>query len=155
MNGIEINHELKTINNDLNEKIYKPMLQVTNASHAFETMNPKLVEGIDQLRVFGNQVLFHLPVIVTTADLFIANFDPSRVLGGDICPENFELGGPHKWISYEFPLPDYLSYALLRPGNGRTIVGKRTVMVVNYKYISEFFVGARLVEISDDPPAMN
>lgn len=152
VNGLEINQNLSSINRDQSEKIYKPMVQVIHASHAFETMHPKIIEGIDYLRQESGKLVLHLPVIVTTAELYLADFDPALVQKGDIQPGDLNFGSPRSWISYEFPLPDYLSYGLNRPGEGQTVVAKRTVFVVNYQSLTDFFVKACSTAVSGNPP---
>ena len=152
VNGLEINQNLSSVNRDQSEKIYKPMAQVVHGSHAFETMHPKIIEGIDYFRQDLGKLVLHLPVIVTTAELYLADFDPTLVKEGDIQGGDLDIGSPRSWISYEFPLPDHLSYGLNRPGGGRTVIGKRTVFVVNFQSLTDFFVNACNTVVSGSPP---
>jgi hypothetical protein len=154
VNGIEVNAERTRQNPNQDEKVYKPLRQVTHAAHAFEWMFPKVIEGIDYLRPEKtHQKLLTIPVIITSANIYVPDFSPELVMQGDISPGNLALGDARKWTTYEFPLPDFLSYSLKRGDGGRTHVAKRTVFIVNDKFIDEFFMRALDVVSSGGKPS--
>ena len=152
INGIEMNSHMQAINREPAEKIFKPLQQVAHGSHGYELMFPKVVEGIDLLREPKHSMLVSVPVIVTTANLYLAEFDPSTVVMGDIPANGLDLGQPKPWLSYEYPLPDHQSYEINREDGSVVAVGKRTIFIVNDKYLTEFFAKASDVVLSNEPP---
>ncbi|TQM81261.1 hypothetical protein FHX81_3624 [Saccharothrix saharensis] len=93
------------------EKVYKPLKQVAHATHAFESMHPKVVEGVNYFRNDdAYPTRLYVPVIITTANIYVPEFEPQDVVKGDVQPGKLSLGEPRKWASYEFPLPDFLGY---------------------------------------------
>jgi hypothetical protein len=141
INGIEADTRFAHTNRDQSEKVYNPLKQVMHGTVAFEGSFPKVVEGIEYLRHGGYAMHLYLPVILTTANIYIANIAPAQVAQGEIQPGMLSLSEPRKWVTVEFPLPDYLSYETDR-GGGRIAMSKRTVFIVNDQSIDEFFAGA-------------
>jgi len=139
VNGIEVNTALTSANQDKGEKIYNPLKQVAHGVRAFESAHPKVVEGIEYFRESKHQERFYIPVVITTANLYVIDFPLDKVTQGEVPAGDLSLGDAKKWISYEFPLPDYLSYEIDRAEEGTVFVNKRTVFVVNDKAIDEFF----------------
>jgi len=84
---------------------------------------PKVVEGIEYLRHGQYAEHLYLPVVITTANIYAADISVDQVMGGEIPPGAFSLSDPKKWITFEFALPDYLSYEADREG-GRITVPK-------------------------------
>src|SRR5579859_6621944 len=76
INGVEVNTALTNTNKDPSEKIYNPLKQVVHGSVAFETTYPKVVEGVDYFRDAEHSRRVFIPVILTTANIYVANFSP-------------------------------------------------------------------------------
>jgi hypothetical protein len=140
INGIEADTRLANTNRDQSEKVYNPLKQAMHGTVAFESSFPKVVEGIEYLRHGGYATHLYLPVILTTANIYIADIPADQVAQGEISPGMLSLSEPKKWVTVEFPLPDYLSYETDREG-GRIRFFKRTVFIVNDQSIDEFFTG--------------
>lgn len=141
INGIEANAALTTPNRDQSEKIYNPLKQVVHGAIAVQGASPRIVEGIEHLRNVQYPIHLYIPVIVTTANLYTADFPVDQLSHGEIQPGTLSLNGPRKWLTFEFALPDYLSGFVKREG-GSISVAKRTVFIVNDQSIDEFFAGA-------------
>lgn len=150
IHGIELNSKL-AVNRESEEKMFKPMKQVAHASRGLESQVPTIIEEINAFRPENRKNTLYIPVIVTTADLYLGSFSVGDVLNGDIEPSKLKLGEPKKWLTFEFPLPDYLSYNLQRDG-GTITVGKRTLFVVNAKSLSEFCENIRHIEKVSEIP---
>jgi hypothetical protein len=73
------------------------------------------------------------------------------VAQGEIPAGELTLGNPVDWATFEFALPDYLSYQVPR-GDRATFVNKRTVFIVNDKAMSKFFSKVVQLGHSDGPP---
>jgi hypothetical protein len=154
VNGIEVNAAQSQQNRNADEKIYKPLRQVAHATHAFETTFPKIIEGIDYLRATEDQIsCVFIPVIVTTANIYVPEYPPGKVEKGDVASGDFALGEPRKWATYEFPLPDHMSYNVSRGVGSSITIGKRTIFIVNDEFMAEFFSKALSVIVSQQPPA--
>ena len=133
--GYETNDLIKSLNRSQEEKIYKSLLQVMHGSRFVESKNPLIIKELNFTKekiesVTNNRsikVLF-VPIVVTTSNLWVANFDPSRVVDGVINP--IEVKWEQKdWILYDFGLPDYLRH---------DDYINRAVFVVNSGYFPEF-----------------
>src|SRR5207249_796884 len=83
--------------------------------------------------------ILYLPVVVTTANLFLASFDPSKVSATngtiDLSAVEYE---EKKWITYDFPVPDYLKYQSIYHNRKNDDVERSTTFVVNSKHWAEF-----------------
>ncbi|WP_238440059.1 hypothetical protein, partial [Frankia sp. AgB1.8] len=114
------------------------------------------LDGIFHEREDSKRQSIYLPVVITTADIYLAEFEPQEAASGIIPPGRLALGGPKQWISYEFPLPDYLGYEIRREDNSAS-VKKRTIFIVNESSLEDFLVGAlsvsKLDEIPSPPPS--
>lgn len=141
INGIEANMGLTTTNKDQSEKVYNPLRQVAHGAIAFESSFPKMVEGIEYLRDSECAQQLYLPVVITTANIYTADIPVDQIAQGEIPPGTLSLSEPRKWVTTEFPLPDYLSYRADREG-GSIAMPKRTIFIVNDQSIDEFFTGA-------------
>lgn len=142
INGIEANTDLSKTNLDKGEKVYNPLKQVAHGTRAFETTFPKIVEGIDYLRGIQFPEFFYIPVVITTANLYVPSFPIQNVSQGEIPSGELTIKEQRKWVSVEFALPDYLSQRFEREGGMSVAVPKRTVFIVNDKAIDEFFTGS-------------
>lgn len=153
VNGIEVNATLTRQNQNQEEKLYKSLRQVAHAAHAFESSSPKVVEGVDYLRSADSYPKrLYIPVVVTTANIYVPQFSSDKVVKGDIAPGDFTLGDPKKWASYELPVPDFMSYSISRGDDGQATIGKRTVFIVNDGSMAEFFSKALNVVASEQAP---
>ena len=141
INAIEVNTRLSTMNREQAEKVYNSLKQVMHGTFAFEKSYPKIVEGIDYLKETQAYTCLYLPVVITTANIYTPKIAVDRIIGGEIPEDSFDLGEPRKWASFEFALPDYLSYEAERTG-GNIYLPKRTVFIVNDEHMDEFFNGA-------------
>jgi hypothetical protein len=152
INGIEVNTALTHANQDKGEKIYNPLRQVLHGSRAFEAADPKIVEGIEYFRENKHRQRVYVPVVITTANIYVVDFPLDRVAQGEVASGDLTLGEARRWATYEFPLPDYLSYQVAR-GDGEVFVNKRTVFIVNDKAIDEFFSKVVGLQNFDGTPA--
>lgn len=150
LHGVEFNESLTNINRNQNENIYKSLLQTNHALNAlfskFQYSFPRIEDLWFPKEEEVNKILF-LPVVVTTANLFIADYDPEKVdfKTGKINKKDIKFNGPKKWLTYEFPLPDYLkhsgemSYLPSQEGTEILIDTERiTTFIVNSEYWKEF-----------------
>ena len=152
-NALETNEQLSAINKSQQEKVYNSLKQAAHASRAFMNM-PKAIEGLKDLTKGSYKNLIFLPVVVTNADLFIPKFSRKALLDGEIKPKNFDLGESLKWLTYDFPLPDYSSYSFTRPDGKSILMEKLTVFIVNINSLEEFFDNARNIQtINGIPPS--
>jgi hypothetical protein len=141
INGIEANTALSAMNREQAEKIYNSLKQAMHGTYAFESTYPKVVEGINYLRDAQSITSLYVPVVITTANIYTPSIVTENITHGEIPPDSFELGELRKWASFEFALPDYLSYGAGREG-GNIYLPKRTAFIVNDKHMDEFFKGA-------------
>jgi hypothetical protein len=136
INGFETNSELTQINRNMEDNIYKPLKQAVQGCYAIENRYPKLIEGLTEyFRELKFKYFLYMPVVLTTANLYKINADYSKITDGEISIDAVNIGEPRKWLTYEFPLPDYLSYE----AKGNRVIERRTVFIVNDKYIEEYF----------------
>lgn len=152
VNGLEVNTALTSANQDKSEKIYNPLKQVVHGCVAFEATYPKIVEGIEYFRREQHRRRLFIPVVVTTANIYVVDFARDQVQHGEIPEGELVLGSPVDWATFEFALPDYLSYEVARNG-GATRVSKRTVFIVNDKALTKFFAGVVEAMESQGSPA--
>lgn len=138
VNAIEVNTELSAMNREQAEKIYNSLKRAIHGTYAFETSYPKVVEGINYLKETQAYTCLYLPVVITTANIYMPSILIENIIDGEIPQDSFDLGEPRKWATFEFALPDYLSYEAGRE-DGSIYVPKRTVFIVNDKYMDEFF----------------
>ncbi len=150
INGVEVNSDFRALNRNSEDKLYRPLQQVAHAAMAIGAMYPKIIEGIDYFRTFERPERIYLPVVLTTARLYKIGFTPELVHDGAIPTDDFELGEPQKWLTYEFPLADYLGGSVERP-NGPTHIPKRTIFIVNSEHLAEFFKAARSPRLQPTP----
>jgi hypothetical protein len=151
INAIEVNTQLSSVNREQAARVYNSLKQAMHGTYAFETAYPKVVEGIYYLRTDQSRTHIYLPVVITTANLYTPDMDVCRIADGEIPADAFNLGDPRKWVTFEFALPDYLSYETPRDGGG-IAVPKRTVVIVNHKYVEDFLLAAREVATIDAIP---
>lgn len=142
-NVVELNEKFSTLNRNQEEKVYKAIRQVNHSIYALERKKPKYIENLTtgiNLAIFRYFVF--LPVIVTTANLYIADFDYNGVTRGDVPDKNVNYE-EKKWLTYEFPLPDFLGY-------GRTsdnvAIEKRTTLIVNDKALLDFLNAVSVID---------
>lgn len=150
-NAIETNSQLSAINRNQTEKVYQSLKQAAHATRALVQI-PKVIEGLNDLKGMAYTHLIFLPVVVTTADLYIPKFDKKTLVNGEIDQIDFELGPPRKWLTYDLPLPDYISYPVSRPDNSLITVEKLTVFIVNAASLEEFFEKSSDVRTIEDVP---
>jgi len=150
-NAIETNSQLSAINRNQTEKVYQSLKQVAHATRALLQM-PKVIEGLNDLGGMVYNHLIFLPVVLTTAELYIPKFDKKSLVKGEIDQKDFELGPPRKWLTYDLPLPDYISYQISRPENSIITVEKLTVFIVNADSLEEFFEKSCEARTIEDVP---
>ncbi len=150
LQGTEFKSGLTDINRDKDEIIYKPLLQANHALNAIfrkSAIYPPQIEGLNFPLKKTEKILF-LPVVVTTANLYVANYNPKEVDSktGKIEEKNISFGEPKPYITYEFPLPDYLKYSGKKTYNTferREIeelldIERSTTFIVNSEYWEKF-----------------
>jgi hypothetical protein len=141
VNAIEVNTALSSMNREQAEKVYNSLKQVMHGTVAFEQSYPKVIEGIDFLKETQSYHCLYIPVVITTANIYTPTIQVDDIVDGEIPIDSFVLGETRKWASFEFALPDYLSYEAGRQG-GKIYLPKRTVFIVNSEHIDAFFAGA-------------
>jgi|GEM_PF-2828294 len=145
------------LSQNMQEKVYVALRQAQEGlsglyvSHAAEDLangrNRETVRKMDIAQkvnlITKNGSILYLPIVVTTANLWTMDYDPSEInrLSGTIPADKLTLT-EKKWIHYEFPLPDLLQV------EGMTIDGKDTprkspIFVVNAKAFDEFIEGIK------------
>ncbi|MCK9573675.1 MAG: hypothetical protein M0R20_04700 [Candidatus Omnitrophica bacterium] len=137
-NVIEAKNDFSSLNRNQEERVYKAIRQANQGIFALENKKPRYIENLttglpsDVFKYF-----VFLPVVVTTANLYTTDFDYKNVTEGNILKENINYT-EKKWITYEFPLPDFINY-------GRQLDGialeKRTTFIVNDKSFTDFLSG--------------
>ncbi len=139
-NAVEFNKELSNINRDQSEKTYKAIKQANHAAHALEENEPKYIEYVTtEISLEQYDYFVVLPVVLTTANLFITEFDYKNIHNGDLCPNDVSYV-KKSWLTYEFPLPDFLSFSVR---NSQIRVEKRTTFIVNHEHFIEFLKGVK------------
>lgn len=133
--GIELNSNLENINVRQNDKIYNFLKQVNHGLRALECTKDKKIESLTadiNISIFEH-ILF-IPVLVTTANLYVTSFlDYKDIVSGDLKPGKTDYI-PKDWITYEFPLPDFLSFQ----GEKEVLSNYSTTFIVNDKSFIEF-----------------
>ncbi|MCX6740321.1 MAG: hypothetical protein NTZ49_03780 [Candidatus Parcubacteria bacterium] len=135
--SIETNDKLTTINRNQDDKIYKAIRQAAHGSYALENKIPKYIEGIsNKVNFLQFKHFIYLPVVVTTANLYLTKLDYKKIQNGDVNFKDIDME-EKKWLSYEFPLPDFINYGVIR--DSITISSEnRTTFIVNDKSFVEF-----------------
>jgi hypothetical protein len=134
--GIEINESFEQLNRNQEEKVYRSLLQAHHGLvAAFVSMSPLLAEMCNR----SEHPMYYIPVVLTTANLYLAEFDPSDVNPDEgILHENHVRFTEKRWIEYEFGLPDYL--ADVKRG---VSLSRRSTFIVNSRHMEAFFSGVR------------
>jgi len=92
--------------------------------------------GVTDLSLRSNDHLQFFPLVITTANLFIAEYDAENIdiSNGKIATVNLQLKSVD-WIYFNYPMPQYLHFANeISPNFAR----KATVIIVNSKKAEEF-----------------
>lgn len=132
--GFEYNYETKKINRDDNkEKIDAFLKQVNTGLSAFlsEPIDMKIINDVPK----KEKGLLFLPVLVTTANLYTVGYNPEKVsiTNGNVSPDEIKINENVPWLTYNYPLPDYLI-----PGTGEE---KRSTFIVNANSFDKFLSG--------------
>ncbi|KKW17022.1 MAG: hypothetical protein UY56_C0005G0047 [Parcubacteria group bacterium GW2011_GWA1_50_14] len=135
--AIEVNSALNAWNRNQDDKIYKAALQ---ANYGLNAIGSQLSNTVENLDIPGNVTkILYLPVVVTTANLYLANFDPSQVSKDDGAIDLSSVSYEEKpWLTYDFPLPDYLKYSSIFHNHINKNVERATTFIVNSKHWSNF-----------------
>ena len=149
LQGVEANKELTVVNRNQEKKIYKSLLQANhslNALYSKSQFYPLKIDGLEFPKELKTPIkILFLPVVVTTANLYIANYNPKDVKTGEINEKDIKFGKERPWLTFEFPLPDYLKHS----GNKRFMtslseedimlsVERSTTLIVNSEHWEEF-----------------
>jgi hypothetical protein len=134
--GYETNESMKDLNRNQENKIYKSLLQCVSGISAMEMKKPFTIGevNIDEVefsKYIGNNYLLFVPVVVTTADLWVAKFTSEKVVNGEIA-ESDVTWNKKDWVLYDFGLPDYLSHESAE-------LTSRGVFIVNNNYLESFY----------------
>lgn len=134
--AIEVNESFDQLNRNQEEKVYRSLLQANHGlAAAFVGMSPLLSEMCNR----SERPMFYIPIVLTTANLYLTTFDPSNVSADDgTLLESHLSYAEERWIEYEFGPPDYL----LRVKKDIPL-HRRSTFIVNSKHIEEFFKGIR------------
>ncbi|MFC1789488.1 hypothetical protein ACFLYY_00750 [Patescibacteria group bacterium] len=148
--GIEIKSNMTGVNRNEHETIYKSLLQANHAMNALfckSKVYPLDIEGLHFPKDKFGKILF-LPIVVTTANLHVAEYDPKNVDldTGTIKKENISLSEPKPFIVFDFSLPDYLKHSgeeKLDLLDNKFVekmlnVERSTTVIVNSKHWKEF-----------------
>lgn len=138
IHGYEVNNNLVSLNRNQEEKIYKSAMQSIRACAWLEAKDtpiiPELVKT-EEVQCWTSAVLsssgskypyiIFMPVLVTTSDIFVGQFDAGSVLGetGEIHTEDVSWE-KKDWVIYDIGLPDWLQ-------NESSPSSTRGVVVVN------------------------
>lgn len=134
--GIEVNERFDATNRNSEEKIYKALLQANHASNALMIQHPKHIESLEM--PLDTNILLFFPVVVTTANLFIAEYDPTsiNISEGEISVQNIQYT-KKEWLTFEFSTPDYLKQSSGGPQKELDIE-RTTTFIVGAPYWEEF-----------------
>ncbi|MBI4037642.1 hypothetical protein HY382_01185 [Candidatus Curtissbacteria bacterium] len=134
--GIQV-FEFKEVDGQLSrnqvEKAYNALLQANEAVSSFIEEPYRIRDLLKESKL--PDILF-LPIVVTTANLWVQDYKPENVdlKTGTVAESNINLE-QKDWVHFEFPLP----YSL----RTRHVLGvgpvKRPTFIVNSEKISEFF----------------
>lgn len=132
VSGLEFNEKITSGNRNEIDKIYNHIFQVTRGLNAFAKLDPKQIDEVeaDGVALPDAVPVVYIPVIVTTADLYLAKYDWRNVEGGEV-PESSIEYEPKNWLTYEFGLPDFLKL-------DKGAVEKQTIFIVNEKSWVDF-----------------
>ncbi|MBU0731580.1 hypothetical protein KKC88_01735 [Patescibacteria group bacterium] len=136
---IELREDFKKINLNQNLKVYNGIYQCNHASYAFERVTPKnrnieVLSPPCDFRSFKKTI--YLPILITTANLYIAKYNTNEIKEGNVNPNQIEYI-PKDWLTYDFPSPDFINrYKDIE--NNEIDIEKRTTFVVNYKSLEKF-----------------
>ncbi|MFA6485795.1 MAG: hypothetical protein WCT40_00280 [Candidatus Magasanikbacteria bacterium] len=138
--GFESNILAESLNRNQEEKIYKSLLQsVSGITYVEKKKFPNIPElrlNEDKINGLSRRTLppsyptiIFIPIVLTTSDLYVANFNPNNVKDGEI--DNGSVTWVQKnWVFYDFGLPDYLQQDELV---------YRGVFIVNNKHFPVFY----------------
>lgn len=137
--GYETNSLNTSINRNQEERIHKSILQAVHSCYSLVVKHDPCFPQLNLTKeTLGNiyssknhVIILYIPVVVTTCDLWVANFATSNVnwIAGEI--QNDKINWEKKnWVVYDFSLPDYLQ------NRGTT---SRAVFIVNSNYFKEFY----------------
>jgi hypothetical protein len=133
--AVEVNSKLNEWNRSQDEKVYKAMEQANRGVVALENKNPKYIEGLTtNIDLSKFKHFIYLPIVVTTANLYLAEFDYSDIDSGNIAKDKAKYTS-RGCVTFDFPLPDFLSYGAEKKG---FVIEKRTTFIVNDKYLEKF-----------------
>lgn len=135
INAFESNSKFR-LNRSSEEKIYKPLLQIHRGINGL--IHGHIQNGKLQARTFQLNQCVYIPVIVTTADLFIAEYDPENVIlpEGELDPKKQHNLEKKKWVTYEFPLSEDLKN--IEADNAIVSPEKLTTFIVDAQHWKEF-----------------
>jgi hypothetical protein len=132
--GIELNSNFENINLNQKEKVYASLKQVNHGLRAIISSNKKINGLTDSLNFSAFEHFLFIPVLVTTANLFITPItNYKEIRSGDLQSQKINYESKN-WLTYEFPLPDFLSFR----ENGNQQVNYMTTFIVNHKSLIEF-----------------
>lgn len=141
-NVIEVNDKFSSVNRNQEEKVYKAIRQANLGIYALENKIPKYIENLTtDISLDSFRHFIFLPVVVTTANLYMADFDYKNVNRGDISHQDVKYE-EKKWLTYEFPLPDFIGYGKVEP---RVSIEKRTTFIVNDRAFVDFLKGIGVI----------
>jgi hypothetical protein len=140
--GFELDDRMSHLNRNEEERMYKHLKQVNTGLKAL-TVCREPIDGLS-LPVQHPHALY-LPVLVTTAHLYLFSHDPRevRIPEGELDVSKMELE-EQQWLTYLFPLPDYVPYF-----GGR--FSKMPTFIVNAEHWEEFLRKVRPVYRVDRP----
>lgn len=135
--AIEVNQSFDKLSRNQEEKVYRSLVQANHGlAAAFVGMAPLLAEMCNR----SERPMYYIPIVLTTANLYLAGFEPSNVNPDDGTLLESHLSYAEKeWVEYEFGLPDYLS-ALKKDS---LLPHRRSTFIVNSRHMKKFFAGIR------------
>lgn len=130
--ALEVDEQFRALNKTKDEKTYRALLQ---ANHGLVACLFSKQQQLSRMCRASPRPMYFAPVVVTTANLFLADYNPSKVdpATGQLSPTDINYQSK-QWVEFEFGLPDYL--ATEREGE---LFGRASTFVVNAKSISDFF----------------
>lgn len=144
MFGCEVNHLMNSLNRNQEEKIYNSILQSVHGCAWLEVKNLPIIQELHLSEDFfislGKNIrspkpypFLFIPLVLTTADLYVAEFNAFNVNNGEINAGKVKWE-KRDWLVYDFGLPDHLQHNELI---------SRGVFIVNDKYFQEFYKNFR------------
>ncbi len=141
--AVEVNKSMLSLNSNQELKVYKALKQANHGCRAVEVQAPKYIEGLtERIPLKEFEYFVYIPIVLTTADLFLSEFESGKIISGEISPNDIKYL-KKSWLVYDFPLPDFIGFSAR---NGEAIIEKRSTFIVNDKTFEDFLLKLPAIE---------